>query len=84
MELSAELIGAATGAISAILTTAMGYGMIKVKVERLEKDQDRSVDVAVFDAHIKNITEQVALLRESIRELVAVIQRHDNWERSEK
>lgn len=74
MQIDTEFIGAVSGIVSSIITSAIGYGILKAKVERLEHDLDEAskkfVSNDLFQATILHLKEDLHEIKNDVRELL--------------
>ena len=75
------LIGTIAGVVSSILTTGIGFGIIKAKVERLEKDMDRAmenfVSLDLFNATVEPFRKDIHEIQRDIKKILAAVSGHN-------
>lgn len=78
MPIDNEILGVASGVISSIVSTSIAWGVMRQKIEHLEKTIDSKVDIEVFRATMKPIHDDLHEMRGDLKELLKTIQRHDS------
>lgn len=78
MQVDTELIGVLSGIISSVIGTSVGYGIMKHKVDRLEKDmlaaERKYVSNELFSATIQPLKEDLHEMKQDLKEVLKTIQ----------
>lgn len=78
MQIDAEF-AAAIGVASSIISSGIGYGVLKEKVRRLERDleksEERYVTIAHFNAVVQPIREALDTLQKDVKEILSLVAR---------
>lgn len=81
MQIDTELIGVLSGIVSSILTSAVGFGVVKHKVERLEKDMEEAnkkyVSNELFNATIQPLKEDIRDIKNDLHALLKLATREN-------
>ena len=77
MPLDPEVLGVISGVASSLISTSIGYGVMKQKIVHLEKAMENKVDLSVFQATLKPIHDDLHEMKTDLKELLKVVQRHD-------
>ena len=81
MQINPELISALAGVISSILGSAIGYGVLKTKVHRLERDMEefekKFVSTELFNALMSQVKDDLHDLKSSMKELLSLVHNRD-------
>lgn len=82
MQLSAEAVAALIGIIGSFLHTGVLYGIMKTKVERLEREIEKSerkfVTVDLFDATINPLRQDIHEMQRDVKKILVAVQR-ESW-----
>lgn len=74
MQLPPELLSLAVAVITSITSSAVTYGAMKARIDRLEKDMDRMgsefITADVFRAHVSRIEQDLTDLKIDVREIL--------------
>lgn len=84
MQIDTELIATISAATGSVLTSAIGYGVLRQKVARLEVDIDRHIEddklvhkefvsKALFDAVFLQVKDDLNELKLSMKEILTLI-----------
>lgn len=76
MDISAvsSMIGVIAGILSSIISCAVGYGMMKSRVDRLENDISKCVSLDLFNATVGALREDLHEMKQDLRELLKTVQ----------
>lgn len=74
MQFSSDPIAAVTGIISSIIATAIGWGVLKTKVARLERDLEvmasKFVSTELFNAIVTGMKEDLHEMKGDIKKVL--------------
>jgi hypothetical protein len=86
MQFSAESIAALIGIVGSFIHTGVLYGIMKTKVDRLERELEKSerkfVTVDLFDATINPLREDIHEMQRDVKKILVAVQR-ESWGESE-
>jgi ABC-type lipoprotein release transport system permease subunit len=74
---SATIVASFFGVGSSVMCTAISWGVMKNKIQQVEKDIEQTVRHDVFDATIKPLQEDIHEMRKDLKQLLKEIQKRN-------